>query len=316
MSFGLRLWKLKHAISEEENGGDSMSKARIIDGKAASSQLLLEVKQEVGEFAQEHHCVPGLATVLVGDDPGSKTYIRMKHHACEEVGIASFHYDFPVDVCEDDVIALIKSLNNNPTVSGILVQLPLPEQLHEEKILAELSLSKDVDGFHPVNIGRLAQKGRKSLLNPCTPSGILYLLEKELGDLAGKRAVVLGRSNIVGMPTALMLMKADATVTICHSHSRDVASICREADILVAAVGQAELVQADWIKPGAVVIDVGINRIDDSSRKRGYRLVGDVNYAEARQVAGAITPVPGGVGPMTIAMLMKNTLTAAQNLKK
>ena len=238
--------------------------------------------------------MPGLATVLVGDDPGSKTYIRMKHHACEEVGIASFHYDFPADVREEEVIALINDLNADSAVSGILVQLPLPEQLNEEKILAELSLTKDVDGFHPVNIGRLAQKGRKSLLNPCTPSGILYLLHEEIGDLTGKRAVVLGRSNIVGMPTALMLMKADATVTICHSHSHEVPAMCREADILVAAVGQAEFVQGNWVKPGAVVIDVGINRVDDPNRKRGYRLVGDVNYEEASQVAGAITPVPGG----------------------
>lgn len=293
-----------------------MSTARMIDGKAAASKIRLSVKEEVEKFSLIHHQKPGLATVLIGDDVGSKTYIRMKHRACQEVGIISSHFDLPSDVKRETVEALIADLNHDTEVHGILVQLPLPSHLDEEKILADVSLAKDVDGFHPINIGRLAQKNRKSLLNPCTPSGILFLLKQELVDLAGKRAVVLGRSNIVGMPTALMLMKANATVTICHSYSQNVPEICRQADILVSAVGKPGYVRGDWIKPGATVIDVGINRVEDTHRKRGYRLVGDVNFEEACQVAGAITPVPGGVGPMTIAMLMKNTLIAAQQIKQ
>lgn len=293
-----------------------MPKAKIIDGKAAAEKIRLEVKEAVVEFVKQGNQPPGLATVLVGDNLGSKTYIRMKHRACAEAGIASIHHEFSADVEQAEVESLIRKLNEDSAVSGILVQLPLPDGLDEEKILADISLSKDVDGFHPINIGRLAQKGRKSFLNPCTPSGIIYLLEQELGDLGGKRAVVIGRSNIVGMPTALMLMKANATVTICHSHTTNIPAICKEADILVSAVGKVNLVRGDWLKPGAVVIDVGINRVDDATRKRGYRLVGDVNFEEACEVAGAVTPVPGGVGPMTIAMLMKNTLLAAQNLKK
>lgn len=293
-----------------------MPNAHVIDGKAAAERIRLEVKEEVARMVCQGKPAPGLATVLVGDDLGSKTYIRMKRRACKEVGIVSLHHELPADVDQEEVEDLIRSLNQNPAVSGILVQLPLPVQLDDEKILAEVSLAKDVDGFHPINIGRLAQKGRRSLLYPCTPKGIIYLLEQELGDLSGKKAVVIGRSNIVGMPTALMLMKADATVTICHSHSLDIASMAREADILVSAVGRVNLIRRDWIKPGAVVIDVGINRVDDETRKRGYRLVGDVNFDEACEVASAVTPVPGGVGPMTIAMLMENTLLAAQNLNE
>jgi methylenetetrahydrofolate dehydrogenase (NADP+)/methenyltetrahydrofolate cyclohydrolase len=284
--------------------------------KLQPAKIRLEVKQEVEEMVRKGMPVPGLATVLIGDDLGSKTYIRMKRRACKELGIQSIHHALPAQIGQGEVEGLIRSLNENPSVSGILVQLPLPDHLDDEKILAGISLAKDVDGFHPINIGRLAQKGRKSLLNPCTPKGIVYLLEQELGDLSGKSAVVIGRSNIVGMPTALMLMKANATVTICHSHSKDIPAIAREADILVSAVGQVNLVRKNWIKPGAVVIDVGINRVDDAARKRGYRLVGDVNFDEACEVAGAVTPVPGGVGPMTIAMLMINTLLAAQNLNE
>ncbi len=293
-----------------------MPSAKIIDGKSTASKIRSEVKTSVAKFVTQGNREPGLATVLIGDDLGSKTYIRMKHRACKEVGISSFHYDFPVDVSQEKLITLIRELNEDPAVSGILVQLPLPDTLDEERILAEISLSKDVDGFHPINIGRLAQKGRKSHLNPCTPSGVLYLLEQELGDLSGKQAVVIGRSNIVGMPTALMLMKANATVTICHSHTENIPNISRNADILISAVGEANLIRGEWVKPGAVVIDVGINRVDDSTSDRGYRLVGDVNFDEVKEVASAITPVPGGVGPMTIAMLMQNTLLAAQNLNK
>jgi 5,10-methylene-tetrahydrofolate dehydrogenase/methenyl tetrahydrofolate cyclohydrolase len=207
---------------------------------------------------------------------------------------------------------VVNELNHDSSVDGILVQLPLPRHLDEEKILAAISITKDVDGFHPVNIGRLAQKGRDPLFVPCTPAGVMVLLEAAGAQLAGANAVVLGRSNIVGMPVALLLVKANATVTICHSRTRDLAAVCRQADVLVAAIGQPEMVRQDWVKPGAVVIDVGINRISDPTAKNGSRLVGDVAFSEVAQIAGAITPVPGGVGPMTIAMLLKNTLRARQ----
>ncbi len=208
---------------------------------------------------------------------------------------------------------MVKELNADPKVNGILVQLPLPDGLDEEKVLQAINLEKDVDGFHPVNIGRLAQKGRESLFIPCTPSGIMYLLGETGVQLEGAEAVVLGRSNIVGMPVALLLVKSNATVTICHSRTKDLPATCRAADVLIAAVGRPEMVRGDWVKPGAVVIDVGINRVDDPSRERGYRLAGDVHYDEVKEVAGAITPVPGGVGPMTIAMLLANTVRAARH---
>jgi 5,10-methylene-tetrahydrofolate dehydrogenase/methenyl tetrahydrofolate cyclohydrolase len=206
----------------------------------------------------------------------------------------------------------VRKLNADPEVNGILVQLPLPSGLDEQKVLNLVSIEKDVDGFHPLNIGRLAQKGRDPLFIPCTPAGVMVLLERFVPKLEGVNAVVLGRSNIVGMPVALLLVRANATVTICHSRTRDLADVVRQADVLVAAVGRAEMVRADWVKPGAVVIDVGVNRVDDATRPRGYRLVGDVAYEEVKEVAGAITPVPGGVGPMTIAMLLQNTLRAAE----
>jgi 5,10-methylene-tetrahydrofolate dehydrogenase/methenyl tetrahydrofolate cyclohydrolase len=210
------------------------------------------------------------------------------------------------------VETLVKTLNEDPKIHGILVQLPLPAGLDEESVLNTIKLQKDVDGFHPINIGRLAQKGREPLFIPATPSGVMYLLEESGAKLDGANAVVLGRSNIVGMPVSLLLVKANSTVTICHSHTRDIPAITREADILVAAIGSADFVRGDWIKPGATVIDVGVNRVEDASKKRGYRLVGDVAFDEAKEVAGAITPVPGGVGPMTIAMLLRNTLRAAR----
>ena len=213
----------------------------------------------------------------------------------------------------DEGDILIVGLNDDDSVDGILVQLPLPWHIDEEAVLNTIDLEKDVDGFHPVNIGRLAQKGRESLFVPCTPSGIMYLLEQTGAPLEGAEAVVLGRSNIVGMPVALLLVKKNATVTICHSRTKDLPATVREADVLIAAVGRAEMVRGDWVKPGAVVIDVGINRVDDPTRERGYRLVGDVHYDEVKEVAGAITPVPGGVGPMTIAMLLANTVRAAKH---
>jgi 5,10-methylene-tetrahydrofolate dehydrogenase/methenyl tetrahydrofolate cyclohydrolase len=218
----------------------------------------------------------------------------------------------PATASQDEVEKLIKELNEDPRVNGILVQLPLPAGLDEQRVLAQISVEKDVDGFHPINIGRLAQKGRDPLFVPCTPAGCIYLLEHEIPSLEGTNAVVLGRSNIVGMPVALLLVRANATVTICHSRSRDLPGIVRQADVLVAAVGKPEMVRGDWIKPGAVIIDVGINRVEDSTKQKGYRLVGDVAFDEAAEIAGAITPVPGGVGPMTIAMLIKNTLRAAE----
>jgi len=286
--------------------------ARIIDGKAAAEKIRSEVADAVRVRINAGHSKPGLATVLIGDNPASQTYVHSKQKACAEVGIESFGYELPANTPQDEAEKLIKKLNADPRVNGILVQLPLPSGLDEQRILAEVSIEKDVDGFHPINIGRLAQKGRDPLFVPCTPAGCIYLLEKEVGSLEGANAVVLGRSNIVGMPVALLLVRANATVTICHSRSRDLPGIVRQADILVAAVGKAEMVKGDWIKPGAVVIDVGINHKDDPSKPKGYRLVGDVAYDEAFQVAGAITPVPGGVGPMTIAMLLRSTLIAAE----
>ena len=286
--------------------------AKIIDGKAIAESLREEVKEKVKERNAQGLPVPGLATVIVGNNPASKVYVRMKHKACQEAGILSVGHEMPADASQEDVESLVRKLNEDPKIHGILVQLPLPAGLDEESVLNTIKLRKDVDGFHPINIGRLAQKGREPLFIPATPSGIMYLLEESGAKLDGANAVVLGRSNIVGMPVSLLLVKANSTVTICHSHTKDIPAITREADILVAAVGAADYVRGDWIKPGATVIDVGVNRVEDDSRKRGYRLVGDVVFDEAKEVAGAITPVPGGVGPMTIAMLLRNTLRAAR----
>jgi methylenetetrahydrofolate dehydrogenase (NADP+) / methenyltetrahydrofolate cyclohydrolase len=286
--------------------------AKIIDGKAAAEKIRNEVAESVRIRVSGGKTKPGLATVLVGDNLASQTYVHSKQKACAEVGIESFGFDLPASTKQDDLEKLIKQLNADQRVNGILVQLPLPSSLDEQKVLAEISVEKDVDGFHPINIGRLAQKGRDPFFIPCTPAGCIYLLEQEVGSLEGANAVVLGRSNIVGMPVALLLVRANATVTICHSRSRDLPGIVKQADILVAAVGRAEMVKGDWIKPGATVIDVGINRKEDNTKQKGYRLVGDVAFDEASQVAGAITPVPGGVGPMTIAMLLKSTLRAAE----
>lgn len=286
--------------------------AKIIDGKAIAEALRAEIKAQVSERLSAGLPAPGLATVIVGDNPASKVYVRMKHKACQEVGITSVGHELPADTSQEKVEALVRKLNDDPKIHGILVQLPLPAGLDEESVLNSISLKKDVDGFHPINIGRLAQKGREPLFIPATPSGVMYLLEEAGAELDGANAVVLGRSNIVGMPVSLLLVSANSTVTICHSHTRDIPAVTREADVLIAAVGIPEYVKGDWIKPGAVVIDVGVNRVDDESRQRGYRLVGDVAFDEALQVAGAITPVPRGVGPMTIAMLLRNTLRAAR----
>ncbi|RMF41146.1 MAG: bifunctional methylenetetrahydrofolate dehydrogenase/methenyltetrahydrofolate cyclohydrolase FolD, partial [Anaerolineae bacterium] len=287
-------------------------KAQLIDGKAIAARLRENIAQEVSRMVEAGQPRPGLATVLVGENPASQVYVRMKQRACEQVGIESFGFTLPADAPQADVEALVRELNADPRVHGILVQLPLPSGLDEERVLNAISLEKDVDGFHPLNIGRLAQKGREPLFVPCTPAGVMYLLEQAGVQCEGANAVVLGRSNIVGMPAALLLIRRNATVTVCHSRTRDLPAVVRQADILIAAAGRPQMVRGDWIKPGAVVIDVGVNRVEDPTAKRGYRLVGDVAFDEAAQVASAITPVPGGVGPMTIAMLLKNTLRAAR----
>lgn len=288
--------------------------ATLIDGKAVAARIRSEVKQAVDKRLAAGKSKPGLATVLVGDDPASHVYVRSKHKACAEVGIESFGHELSAAATQAQVEQVVADLNADPHVHGILVQLPLPKGLDEEAVLARIRLEKDVDGFSPVNIGRLAQKGRDPLFVPCTPAGCIVLLKEVLPSLRGLNAVVLGRSNIVGMPAALLLIREDATITVCHSRSQDLPGIIRQADILIAAVGRPGMVRGDWLKPGAVVIDVGINRIDDPSAKNGTRLVGDVAFDEALNVAGAITPVPGGVGPMTIAMLVQNTLHAAERL--
>ena len=286
--------------------------AQIIDGKTIAQSLRAEVAAEVAKRTAAGKLRPTLATVLVGDRADSAAYVTSKGKACMELGMGSISEHLPADATQAQVEQLVKRLNADPAVSGILVQLPMPAQIDEERVLSLINIEKDVDGFSPINIGRLAQKGRKPLFVPCTPYGCIYLLEQAGVKIEGANAVVLGRSNIVGMPAALLLISRNATVTVCHSRTRDLPAAVRQADILIAAIGKTELVRGDWIKPGAAVIDVGINPVPDATRKSGHRLVGDVKFDEASQVAGWITPVPGGVGPMTIAMLMKNTLHAAE----
>lgn len=284
----------------------------IIDGKKIAEEIRQRVAEKIMERKKQGKSIPGLATVLVGEDPASQVYVRSKHKACEQLGIQSFSHVLPASTSQETLVKLVDDLNQDTRVHGILVQLPLPAGLDEEEVLLRISVKKDVDGFHPINIGKLAQKGRTPNFVPCTPAGVIELLRSTGVSLDGKNAVVLGRSNIVGMPVALLLVKENATVTICHSRSHNLPEITRMADILVASVGKPAMVRSDWVKPGAVVIDVGINRVDDPSAEKGYRLVGDVAFDEVSEVASAITPVPGGVGPMTIAMLMENTLRAAE----
>ncbi len=284
--------------------------AQLIDGKAIAAQLRAGIGSEVSELKARLGRVPGLAAVLVGTDPASQSYVRSKHKACAQAGIQSFAHELPASTSQAELEALVRELNANPEVHGILIQLPLPSGLDEEAVLSTVHIEKDVDGFHPINIGRLNMKGRPPLFVPCTPAGVLVLLDAVGAPIRGADAVVIGRSNIVGIPVAALLRNRDATVTVCHSRTRDLPEKVRRADIVVAAIGRAEMIRGDWIRPGAVVIDVGINRVEDSSVAAGNRLVGDVAFEEARQVASAITPVPGGVGPMTIAMLLQNTLTS------
>ncbi|KAJ3669530.1 hypothetical protein LUZ60_011480 [Juncus effusus] len=285
--------------------------AKIIDGKAIAQSIRDEIASEVKSLSS-YSIVPGLAVVIVGTRKDSQSYVSMKRKACAETGIRSFHIELPESITESELVDQVHKLNADSEVHGILVQLPLPNHINEERVLGEISIEKDVDGFHPLNIGKLAMKGRDPLFLPCTPKGCLELLSRSGIPTKGKRAVVVGRSNIVGLPVALLLLKADATVTVVHSHTKDSEKIVREADIIIAAAGQAMMIKGDWIKPGAAVIDVGTNAVDDPSRKSGYRLVGDVDFKEASEVAGWLTPVPGGVGPMTVAMLLKNTLDAAK----
>jgi len=299
--------------------------ATDIDGKAIAAAIRKEIKDEVTALKDQNK-VPGLAVILVGSRRDSQTYVRMKKKACEECGIASFGFDYDESVTQEELLAKIAELNADPNVHGILVQLPLPAHLDENAVLDAVHVSKDVDGLHPLNTASLCSTSThvgatklnwKDLSSvpfhiACTPQGCIELLDRSGVEMEGKNAVVIGRSNLVGMPVAMLLMHRNATVTIVHSRSQNVPDIVKKADIVVAAVGRAEMVKADWLREGSVVIDVGINSVDDPEAKRGYRLVGDVDYASAKEVVGMITPVPGGVGPMTIAMLLRNTLNGCR----
>jgi methylenetetrahydrofolate dehydrogenase (NADP+)/methenyltetrahydrofolate cyclohydrolase len=281
--------------------------ARIIDGKAIATDLRARVAGEVARLKRDHRLTPGLAVVLVGSDPASQVYVRSKHKQTQEAGMASFEHVLPADVGQDDLLALIGQLNRDARVHGILVQLPLPKSLHTEAIISAIDPAKDVDGLHPNNAGRLA--GGFAALSPCTPLGCIILSKSVHASLEGMNAIVIGRSNLVGRPLVQLLLNENATVTVAHSRSRDLPRLCAGADLVYAAVGKPEMVRGDWIKPGATVIDVGINRLQDADGKT--RLVGDVAFGEALNIAGAITPVPGGVGQMTVACLLVNTLRAA-----
>ena len=283
--------------------------AKIIDGKAFAAEIRGRVGAEVARLKAEHDITPGLAVVLVGEDPASQVYVRSKGRQTIEAGMNSYEHKLPADTPEADLLALIERLNEDPAVHGVLVQLPLPRHMDEAAVINAISPAKDVDGFHILNVGRLAT-GQKAMV-PCTPLGCLMMLRDLHGDLSGMEAVVIGRSNIVGKPMAQLLLRDSCTVTIAHSRTRDLPGVVKRADIVVAAVGRPEMVKGEWIKPGATVIDVGINRIPAPEKGEGKtRLVGDVDFESAAKVAGAITPVPGGVGPMTIACLLANTLTA------
>jgi len=278
--------------------------AKIISGKEVSASIRGELAQEVAELKEKHGLVPGIGVILVGEDPASQSYVRSKERTAEKLGLYSRTLRVPAETTEEEVLRMVADFNKDPKIHGILVQLPLPGHIDENKVIYAIDPVKDVDGFHPVNIGKL-HMGEDCFV-PCTPAGIIELLDRTGVELKGKNATVVGRSNIVGKPVSMLLLSKHATVTVCHSRTRDLAEECRRADVLVAAVGRARMIKADMIKPGAVVIDVGVNRVDDG------KLVGDVDFDEAVEVASAITPVPGGVGPMTITMLMKNTVLAAR----
>ncbi|XP_010419612.1 PREDICTED: bifunctional protein FolD 4, chloroplastic-like [Camelina sativa] len=288
--------------------------AIVINGKAEAKKIRDDIKTEVSRMKESIGVVHGLAVILVGENKESATYVRNKKKACESAGIQSFEVLLPEDSSEEEVLRSVSGFNDDPCVHGILVQLPLPSHMDEQNILNAVSIEKDVHGFHPLNIGRLAMRGGEPLFVPCTPKGCIELLHRYNIEIEGKRAVVIGRSNIVGMPAALLLQREDATITIIHSRTENPEEITREADILISAAGQPNMVRGSWIKPGAVIIGVGTKRVEDSSDARGYRLVGDICYEEARKVASAFTPVPDGVGPMTIAMLLLNTLASAKKI--
>lgn len=296
-----------------------------IDGRGISQQVWKEVAEETNKLERP----PGLAVVLVGGRGDSSSYVKLKHTAAEACGFHSVSETMPEDVSQDDLLAMVSKLNNDPDIDGVLVQLPLPDHIDQKVVLRSIDRHKDVDGFHPYNLGGLARRGEelrqvreKFIVNkssnvPCTPLGCIELCDRYGVDLSGKHAVVLGRSNIVGLPMAMLLMHRNATVTVCHSRTKDIPAICREADVIIAAIGRPEMVRGDWVKPGAVVLDVGVNFVDAPERKSGKRMCGDVHWGEVSEVAGLLTPVPGGVGPMTVAMLMRNTLSNAQrNLKR
>ncbi|PXF49938.1 Bifunctional protein FolD 2 [Gracilariopsis chorda] len=287
--------------------------AKLIDGKAIAAEIRTEIKHDVESMKR---IVPGLATVLVGERTDSSTYVRMKIKACKECSMNSIHRSLPDTASEEEVLQAVEELNRDESVHGILVQLPLPSHINEERILSSVSIEKDVDGFHVVNIGKLAMKGRTPLFVPCTPRGCVELLKRSGVQIAGKEVVVIGRSNIVGLPVSMLLIHENATVTIAHSRTADLPGVVRRADIVIAAVGRSEMVKGDWVKPGCIIIDVGINSKPDSSKKSGYRLVGDVDFEECRKIASMITPVPGGVGPMTIAMLLRNCVDAAMRKER
>jgi methylenetetrahydrofolate dehydrogenase (NADP+)/methenyltetrahydrofolate cyclohydrolase len=290
-----------------------MSDAKIISGKALADQVIDTVKAATSVLAEQTGTVPGIAVVIVGEDPASQVYVRSKGKKAEECGFLSRTHRLDESVSEADLLALVEDLNSDGDIHGILVQLPLPNHISEEKVIETIRPEKDVDGFHPINVGLLNAGNRSRAMIPCTPAGSLLLAKQALGNnLSGLNAVIVGRSNIVGKPAAALLLQESCTVTIAHSRTREIEALCASADILVAAVGRPQMIKANWIKPGATIIDVGINRIDAPEKGEGKtRLVGDVDYEGALEVAGAITPVPGGVGPMTIAMLMANTATAA-----
>jgi methylenetetrahydrofolate dehydrogenase (NADP+)/methenyltetrahydrofolate cyclohydrolase len=288
--------------------------AAIIDGKVKAAKLSASIAESVSELCDTHGIRPGLAVVIIGNNPASEIYVRNKKRAAKACGFHSVRHALASDVTQDDVLRLLANLNIDPTIHGILVQLPLPNHLDEELITQSIAPTKDVDGFHFQNIGKLAAGEINGTFVPCTPAGCMLMIEEQLGkDLSGLNAIIIGRSNIVGKPLASLLLKANATITIAHSRTNNLPNVCRNADILISAVGQPNMVKGEWVKPGAIVIDVGINRIEISKDdETGIKITGDVDFEDVRKVAGAITPVPGGVGPMTIAMLMANTLVSAR----
>jgi methylenetetrahydrofolate dehydrogenase (NADP+)/methenyltetrahydrofolate cyclohydrolase len=288
--------------------------AKLLDGKALSETIQAEIAESVRELKAQHNLIPGLAVIMVGDNPASAIYVRNKSRACEKIGMYSESLALPAATAQAELLRHIQRLNQDPGIHGILVQLPLPDHINENAVILSLDPAKDVDGFHPLSVGRMTI-GKEDTFLPCTPYGIQTLLVRSGIRIEGSHVVIVGRSNIVGKPTAIILMQkaggADATVTVCHSRTRDLPAVVRQGDIVIAAMGRPRFITRDMIKPGAVVIDVGMNRIPDASTKSGYKLVGDVDFEAVKEVAGAITPVPGGVGPMTIAMLLSNTLKAA-----